>query len=326
MAALIDMSNNRANIAYVGEKPWHGLGDELLPGQPIERWRQAAGLDFTYRLAGVKYLALSPEETTPILLDADRHRVVYRDDTKAALACVGTHYQVVQPNEILEFFRDLTEHHGFLLETAGSLRGGSVIWALASTGMELRLGDDYSKQYVLLMTSCDAKMATRATLTSVRVVCWNTLTAAIDRAAADLVTIPHTQRFNAEEVRANLGLTKSTWSEFSDAATEMSKVKLKDADAKQAILRIFGDPEKPVDEQPNMRAMGKVLSLYDGHGLGSSLPAANGTAWGLLNAVTEYVDHHAVQHRPGGRLASAWTGQGAQHKRRAFDTCLALAA
>src|SRR3546814_8839889 len=63
-------------------------------------------------------------------------KVLYRSDTKAPLAVVSKRFQVVQPGEILEFYRDLTEVGGFELETAGVLREGRKFWALARTGQD----------------------------------------------------------------------------------------------------------------------------------------------------------------------------------------------
>lgn len=323
MAALIDLSNYRENIAYVGDKPWHGLGQELQPGMPLEVWRREAGLEFEYR-------------TSPILFDAGypvgelesfygKH-VIYRSDTKAPMAVVSDRYHPVQPGQILDFFRELIDQHGFELETAGSLKGGSIVWALAKTGLDLSFGRDVSRQYALLMTSCDTKLATRATLTSVRVVCWNTLSYALNRADSDLVIVRHSQKFDDQEVKKNLGFVEDSWGHYSDVATAMTKTRLKDVDVKAAIIRIFGDPEKELDDQPQQRAMAKVLELFNGHAKGSQLASANGTTWGLLNAVTEYVDHHANQRQAGGRLASAWTGPGRRIKEKALDVCTELAA
>lgn len=318
MAHLLDFSNNRANMAYVGDKPWHGLGTALPLDQPLETWRIAAGLDFEYRLASVNYLE-------PALPFPNRF-VVYRSDTLEPLSVVSNNYHTVQPSQILEFFRDLTEEYGFTLETAGSLKGGTVIWALAKTGRTFDLGHDEVKQYTLLMTSCDTTLATRATLTSIRVVCNNTLTAALRQEAANLIVTSHASQFDADAVKANLGLVENTWDEFADAANQMALRPLKDVDAKEAILAIFGDPDKPVLEQPNQRAMAQVLELYQGGGQGAYLPSSRNTVWGLLNAVTEYQDHHAIERKPGARLASAWMGAGATIKRKAFDRCLKLAA
>lgn len=317
MAHLIDLSNYRANIAYVGKTPWHGLGTQLPADQPLETWRIAAGLDFSYEMAPVQFL---DGEVYP-----DR-RVIYRSDTHAPLSVVSTRYLAVQPGEVLEFFRDLTEGHGFTIETAGSLKEGAVIWALAKTGRNFEMAGDETRQYVLLMTSCDTKLATRATLTSVRVVCWNTLSAALKREAANLIVTRHNTKFDASAVKRNLGLVDDTWDAFAANADRLASKRLADVDLKEALVHIFGDPDAPVDKQPQQRAMAQVFELYSGRGLGAALPSARGTAWGGLHAVTEYIDHHARENKPGARLTSAWMGRGEIVKARALATFTALAA
>jgi len=76
----------------------------------------------------------------------------------------------------------------------------------------------------------------------------------------------------------------------------------------------------------NERALKKVQSMYEGQGQGSELASASGTAWGLLNSVTEYVDHERRARSKEFRLDSAWFGQGAALKQRALDYALQLAA
>ena len=90
-------------------------------------------------------------------------KVLYRSDSKLPLAVVSKRYQVVQPGEILEFYRDLTEVGGFELETAGVLREGRKFWALARTGQSTTLkGRDRVDGYLLLATACDGSLATTA--------------------------------------------------------------------------------------------------------------------------------------------------------------------
>jgi len=322
MAALIDLSNDRANIAYIGAKPWHGLGTELTPNTPLDTWRVQAGLDFQYLGAPVRF-QIDPDAEA---LTFPRRQVIYRSDTQAPMAVVSDSYKAVQPGEILEFFRDLIDDHGFQMETAGSLKEGAVVWALAKTGRDLALGNDLNRQYALLMTSCDSLMATRATLTNVRVVCWNTLSLALHREAANLIVTRHSTHFDANQVKANLGLVDKTWDEFGDIAREMAKTKLKDLDVKEAVLAIFGDPDKDLEQQRHKKAMNNVVALFNGNGRGSTFQAADGTAWGLLNAVTEHIDHHVGERKPGSRLTSAWMGPGEAIKRKAWRVCTKLAA
>lgn len=154
----------------------------------------------------------------------------------------------------------------------------------------------------------------------------NTLIAALRQEAASLVVANHSTRFDARAVKANLGLVAGTWEEFATAADRMASRPLKELDAQEAIIAIFGDPDAPADKQPNLRAMGQVIDLYHGRAKGADLPSARGTAWGLLHACTEYVDHHSPERKPGARLTSAWTGRGDLLKRRALEVCHRLAA
>ena len=120
-------------MAFVGDTPWHGLGNPLSPNQPIEVWAQQAGMDWRIESSNVSYMAKN-ERGQNILMPYEEQRVLYRSDTHAPLSVVSQRFQEVQPKEILEFYRDLTEQSGFELETAGVLKGGRKFWALARTG------------------------------------------------------------------------------------------------------------------------------------------------------------------------------------------------
>ncbi|WP_253256718.1 DUF932 domain-containing protein [Stenotrophomonas sp. VV52] len=124
-------------MAYAGEKPWHGLGNNLAPQQPIEVWRQEAGMDWKIERSEVRYITGS--NSVGVINAFPEQKVLYRSDSKCPLAVVSKRFQVVQPGEILEFYRDLTACSGFELETAGVLRGGRKFWALARTGQSTTL-------------------------------------------------------------------------------------------------------------------------------------------------------------------------------------------
>lgn len=117
------MAHQIEQIAYVGETPWHGLGNQLTAHQPIEVWAQQAGMDWRIESSDVSYMAKN-QRGQSIIMPFEEQRVLYRSDTHAPLSVVSQRYQEVQPIEILEFYRDLTEQSGFELETAGVLKGG----------------------------------------------------------------------------------------------------------------------------------------------------------------------------------------------------------
>jgi phage/plasmid-like protein (TIGR03299 family) len=127
------MAHHVDKMAYVGQTPWHGLGNQLSSNQPIEVWEQQAGMNWAIKEAPVQFMD-TVDETQSRLITYPQSKVLYRSDTQVPLSVVSQRYQVVQPREILEFYRDLTEVSGFQLETAGVLKGGKKIWALARTG------------------------------------------------------------------------------------------------------------------------------------------------------------------------------------------------
>lgn len=316
------------SMAYVGDAPWHRLGNELPPSQPIEVWAELAGMGWSIKEAPVCFMTERAGGLGAIQT-FDEQKVLYRSDTNKPLSVVSERYQVVQPREVLEFYRDLTEISGYELETAGVLKEGRKFWALASTGKETLLkGSDCVKGYLLLATSCDGTLATTATPTTVRVVCNNTLTVALN-GTVSAIKVPHSTSFDADAVKRQLGVAVSQWDGFMYRMRMLSERKVKTHEALNYFLRVLCNADQHTDASKpliNERALKKVQSLYEGHGRGAELSAANGTAWGLLCAVTEYVDHERRARNAEYRLDSAWFGQGAVVKQRALENAMQLVA
>jgi len=207
MAHLIEQ------MAYVGATPWHGLGNNLPRKQPIEIWQREAGMDWQILESPVHFKSDAVGHLGAIHSYPEQ-KVLYRSDTKAPLSVVSNRYHTVQPREVLEFYRDLTEVSGYELETAGVLKGGRKFWALARTGQGTAIkGNDQVNGYLLLATSCDGTLATTATPTTVRVVCNNTLTIALD-GTSRAIKVPHNTRFDPQAVKKQLGIAVSQWDDF----------------------------------------------------------------------------------------------------------------
>ena len=205
-------------MAYAGQTPWHELGHALPAKQGIDVWAQAAGMDWCIQETPVRYLASDADSGLSGLYAEPKEfveqKVLYRSDTQAPLSVVGSRYQVVQPRDVLEFYRDLTEVAGYELETAGVLKAGRKFWALARTGKSMALkGKDVVNGYLLLATSCDGTLATVAMPTTVRVVCNNTLTMALKDGVGS-VKVPHSTTFDAQAVKRQLGIAVGQWDSF----------------------------------------------------------------------------------------------------------------
>lgn len=343
------MAHQIEQIAYVGETPWHGLGNQLSPNQPLEVWAQQAGMDWWIESSNVSYMAQN-ERGQSIIMPFEEQRVLYRSDTHAPLSVVSQRYQEVQPKEILEFYRDLTEQSGFELETAGVLKGGKKFWALARTGQSTALkAKDVSNGYILLATACDGTLATTAQFTSIRVVCNNTLAIALrgQSISAGVVKVPHSTKFDAEKVKQQLGISVRAWDEHMYEMKQLTQRKVSQQEAKAYFDAVFNnstmsisDPEENIIQfyrnvaqqvqekktEPNGRAINKALDMFNGQGRGASLSSAKDTAYGLLCSITEFVDHERRAMSTDHRLDSAWFGAGASVKQRGLEQALALIA
>jgi len=315
------MAHLLENMAYVGETPWHDLGNPLTPDQPIEVWIDQAGMDWHIEETPVRFIDKSGE-----LLEHDNRKVLYRSDNQDALSVVSNSYNVVQPREVLEFYRDLTEKSGFQLETAGVLKGGRKFWALANTGKAATLKRrDTTKGYVLLASSVDGSICTTASFVSVRVVCNNTLSIALNN-NQEAVKVPHRSKFDPNEVKQQLGLNISQWNEFMYRMKLLSERKVDFGEVKRFYQSVFSYTDAAGVLRFNESAMKGASSLFEGAGQGSSFETSKDTAFGLLNSVTEFVDHERRARSSDHRLDSAWFGPGAQVKQKALSEALLLAA
>lgn len=314
------------SMAYVNDTPWHGLGNQLIAGQSLDVWAKQAGMDWQIKDAPVRFMTESAGNLGAIM-SFPENKVLFRSDTHAPLSVVSQRYQVVQPSEILEFYRDLTEISGFELETAGVLKGGRKLWALAKTDQSATLkGNDRVNGYLLLATACDGTLATTAQFTSIRVVCNNTLALALANGSGS-VKVPHSTSFDPQAVKARLGISVATWDSFMYSMKQLSERKVKSTEAFNYFMQVFTtDHAKSTPGLTNERAMTKAMSLYEGRGKGAELASSKGTAFGLLNAITEFVDHERRAMSVDHRLDSAWFGQGATLKQKALDQALLMLA
>lgn len=312
------MSHEINSLAYVGKKPWHGLGNLLPTGTSIDVWAQAAGMEWEIRQAPLEFLAGKGPSAPYVTYEGSQ--VLYRSDTLAPLSIVSNSYHLVQPREVLEFFRGLVETQGYELETAGCLKGGRRFWALARMKEVMELpGNDSVEGYLLLATSCDGTLATSVIPTSIRVVCQNTLHATI----ADIgVRIPHSRAFDADYVKANLSMAQEQWRSYANLMKLAARTKISSAEAVRFFqLALHGSADEPQERMKLKRkkALAAVQKLYEGSGKGATLESSKDTVWGALNAVTQFSDWGRRTRTEDSRLSSAWFGAGARLKQAALE-------
>lgn len=327
MSHEITNVTGKNEIAYVGETPWHGLGQELKRGATIEEWIVAAGMDWKVQRSKVRY-ATQPNAEFNVW---DDQHVLFRSDTKQPLGLVSDRYKVVQPAQVLEFFRDLCADNHFTLATAGTLKGGKIYWALAEIGDYAVLpGNDKMVGHVLLSTSADGSRKTEAANVATRVVCANTLAMADGEKTASRIRVSHRSRFDADGVKAQLGIAHASFQRFIDEAKALANRRVSQADMAQYVVGLFhGADEGAVTEAEAQEILASkhakaIIAKFIGNGRGAQMISARGTAWGLVNAVTEYVDHEFPARSNDNRLSSAWFGVGNALKTRAMEQALEM--
>ena len=138
--------------------------------------------------------------------------------------------------------------------------------------------------------------------------------------------VPHSTQFDPQAVKKQLGVSVAAWDSFMYRMKTLSERKVKTHEAMNFFLRVFTDPTDTSGALANERAMKAVQSLYDGQGKGAELASSKGTAFGLLNAVTQFVDHERRARSTDHRLESAWFGPGASLKQKALDQALLMVA
>jgi phage/plasmid-like protein (TIGR03299 family) len=324
MAHQIDTTSlNRASYAST-QREWHGLGELMPVGQDVEAWATAAGMEYKVQRGVIRYATerLTPDAAIHNLKSIEDKLVLFRSDTGAPLGVVSDSYKVVQPREVLEFFREWAQANACTIESAGVLFGGKRYFATAKMSDGVFVGEgDKVVPYVLLSTSADGSLATEGRITTVRVVCNNTLRLASKGASSFKVS--HRSAFKAEECRGIIESAHEEFGAFMDMSRKLASIKVESKLAEDMTALLLTTPTRDADAARDSAGFTRIMSLFQGGGKGSTLESSRETAWGWLNSATEFVDHHVRARNDENRTAAALWGPGADLKQRAVEIALA---
>lgn len=301
---------------------WHDLGHPIKKGASPKEIGTAASLNWPVILKPVKFDINDEYEATDTA-----HNVMFRGDTNQVLDIVGRGYVPHQNDEVLEFFSEYIAAGDMYIDTAGSLMGGSMIFVQAKIGKDVDLGGgDILQSRVLLMNPHQYGKGMIAKLIDQRVVCWNTLQIALSEGGKS-VHIPHIKEFNKarrDEAKKNLGIAKERVDALHHDIEKLTKLHIGKDGALPLLVKVFdGKDKQPLEQQG--RTINRLMELYSGAGIGSTMPTAKWTGWGLLNAVTQYYDHEYGRSDES-RVAYSVLGQGDMKKREMLKELLAVAA
>jgi phage/plasmid-like protein (TIGR03299 family) len=314
MPHQLEQRDGRASMFYIGAVPWHKLGRKLDKPATAAEAMKAARLDYTVVKRPLKAVIRGRQQA-----DVPNAFATVRTDTNAVLGVVGSRYEPINNSQAFSFFDPLVDRAEAIYHTAGVLGNGEKIWLLAKLPGYIRIGrqGDPVEKYVLLYNSHDGSSNIRLKLTAVRVVCQNTLSAALQGTEQE-ARIKHTAsaKDRLQEAHKLLGLTNQLYQQLDYIFNRMSLRKLTGQQLVNYVKTLI--PNNPNAESnartENMRC--EIIRLHDDV---ADAAMHRGTVFGAVNAVAEYTDHHPVQKDASKQLKSIWFGgSGEQLKLRAF--------
>jgi len=337
MAHNLDMTNGPA-FAYNAEHgaAWHGLGKAFSDLNNLDTMAAESGLDYIVQRSKVRF-ATGPIATDGTgLVEWPEQHVIFRTDSQAPLAIVSAKFNVHhQPKEALALMMDRAKKIGATMSTAMALKGGRIIVATAKTSAEHNVsngkgGDDLVRSHINFGSSFDGSMRTIEFFSDTRIVCWNTLQAALGEEGVTKIKTSHRTQYN--QSKSDLALNLDSFAERMKLADEMARYSIDPVAVQDYFSRVYCDgktvEEMNEDEETRKqveRMLRRVIPSYTSSP-GASLPTANGTLWGALNAVTYDIDHVGTQHTDDARAVSAMFGAGADIKAQAWNVARQLVA
>jgi len=283
----------------VGTAPWHGLGHVLERAPTVTEAITLAGLNWRVGLRPV-WTTLA-EGGTPVPVPGCR--AVWREDTGAILGTVGEDFAPLQNVDAFEFFAPLVSDGTLELETAGALREGRRVWIMARVRGEpavvVRGAEDLVERYVLLCHGHDGSLALRVGFNPVRVVCQNTLNAALEQGDG-LFCLRHTAGLEdgLERARRVIGRQIEIFGDAAEGWRHLAGRTCDDAAFGRYALRVFasvrGDGKHAAEVEPGAqtgrRLLEQVRPLFEG-GAGNDREGVRGTWWAAYNAITQWLTH-----------------------------------
>lgn len=296
--------------------PWHKLGNSVEGLATSKEALEASGLDWKVK---TQRLFTPTNENLDNMSEVSMGKVVVRQSDNKPLGVVGNRYTPLQNTEAFQFFDNIVGNDMAIYETAGSLKGGRVVWLLAKMPDFIRIEgtDDIIEKYVLLTNSHDGSKPVIAKITPVRVVCNNTLSFALRRSGTE-VRIRHTKNVASmlDEAKETLGIINRVYEEVNGIFNGMSSLKMNGEDMDEYFNLVFNNGEKEVSTRTENMIL-DVKQLLE-EGAGTDDPAIRGTGWHAYNAITEYVDHYKNYQDRTDKLHALAFGSGAKTKEKAF--------
>lgn len=316
MAHELEMrADGTARMVYSGQTPWHGLGKEIPSDLTPDQVLVEAGLDWTVEKVPA-YATVAGKKT------AIGWSALVRSEDDRVLDVVSDDWNPVQNKDAFEFFNDFIAEGDMSMETAGSLRDGQIVWALAKVkdGFSL-FGGDEVESYLHFTNFHKYGCSTDVRFTPIRVVCNNTLTLSLNTKVERMVKISHRREFDGDSVKLMLGVAHDKLLKYKEMAQFLGSKRYTAesmVDYFKTVFPVSGPANAKKEISKSAKTALSVVETQPG------AEFASGTFWALFNAVTFSADH-LLGRTADTRLQSSWYGSNKVMKTRALETALEMA-
>lgn len=320
MAHEIEIVNGEAQMAYAGDLPWHGLGTKVSNDLTPQQMMQKAGVDWKVR-----------EVESFVEFDGKRmatgQKSLIRETDGKILTNVGKDWHPCQNETAFEFFNEYVLAGDMEMHTAGSLKGGQYVWALAKVKESFDLfGGDQVDSYMLFSNPHVYGKSIDVRFTPIRVVCNNTLTFALDSASQRAVKVGHRAQFNPDMVKEQLGIAHEKFAKYKEMAQFLGSKRF----SVESLLNYYNEVfplTSGQDKQEQVTAetiSRQAKNAFDVLETQPGAEFAEGTWWQAFNSVT-YVTDHLQGRNADNRLHSQWYGQNQLRKIKAAEKAVEYA-
>lgn len=312
MAHMIEMLDGKASMAWAGETPWHGIGTKVPNDLTPDQMLKAAGLD--WRVTPVPAFAEIGGKQVSV-----GHSALVRDIDNKILDVITDDWIPNQNETAFEFFNDFVAAGEMEMHTAGSLKGGQLVWALAKVkdAFELFNGDTV-ESYLLFTNPHKYGWSIDVRFTPIRVVCNNTLTLSLNTQSSKIVKVSHRREFDGDVVKETLGVAKEKLAKYKEMAAYLGSKRYNDENIVDYFKRVFPVSGAKKEMSKNAEIALEIMDQQPG------AEFAEGTWWQAYNCVTFMTDH-IIGRSADNRLQSAWYGANKNLKIKALDTAIQFA-
>ena len=331
--------NQQHSFFSVKQKPWHGLG-QIIEGYPSSAEAlKYAGLDYTVKKRKLFTFDNENEAANEDIeikipqIEVPDFYATVRTDNETVLGVVGKDYEVVQNIDAFSFFDAIVGGEGVQYETAGALGKGERIFITAKLPGYIKVGnDDVIEKYLFLTTSHDGFGSITAAFTPTRIVCNNTLNAAM-RNCTNSIKIRHTENAKGRLAEAHkiMGISNQLSSQLEDVFNVWAKVRITDTEV-QKLIQMAMVPNKEVLHNIQTGQLDELSSCFKNmcdnvfeYNMTSPTQATDttkGTVFGAYNAITGYFQNVRSYKDEEAKIKSVLYGGTAQLKtQKAFQLC-----